>query len=424
MATGDVIAADSEVFSATSRRLSTWMDTSEDAQTVRTSFTTTTSTIEPPELQFLNITCPEGVIRDAAVLQSRYLAFQLNENDVDDFLLSFSTVQETKAWIQSLMMCLSQSWKVTSEALHALETLWTAKFRPPPENHRHDEIFYVNIAINMFMTEMWEPVRQLTCFAISVRALQRILSGAEIIHEFEWTRSPFIGFSAIETLLRRVLNQSILDNITAAVSMMCMTSCFSDRSKRIPFQLLVTRYSGLYAGFQWDNSPFLIPTVTSIYENHKIGRREPRDRYLCFSSLRVKQTIIYRGNEIQLWPDLPPLVLAGSVKVVLIDGILTGHDSPRRGLFIFQDLVDTEALLETLSTTLKFGPYFKTAPVLHSSFHSGHFRYLNLPVRLGEDWHTKGIGEDIRNWMENLKIQMGQEDHRPGNRYSFPMVIS
>lgn len=274
------------------------------------------------------------------------------------------------------------------------------------------------------MTEMWEPVRQLTCFAISVRALQRILSGAEIIHEFEWTRSPFIGFSVIETLLRRVLNQSILDNITAAVSMMCMTSCFSDRSKRIPFQLLVTRYSGLYAGFQWDNSPFLIPTVTSIYENHKIGRREPRDRYLCFSSLRVKQTIIYRGNEIQLWPDLPPLVLAGSVKVVLIDGILTGHDSPRRGLFIFQDLVDTEALLETLSTTLKFGPYFKTAPVLHSSFHSGHFRYLNLPVRLGEDWHTKGIGEDIRNWMENLKIQMGQEDHRPGNRYSFPMVIS
>lgn len=123
LATGDVIAADSEVFSATSRRLSTWMDTSEDAQTVRTSFTTTTSTIEPPELQFLNITCPEGVIRDAAVLQSRYLAFQLNENDVDDFLLSFSTVQETKAWIQSLMMCLSQSWKVTSEALHALETL-------------------------------------------------------------------------------------------------------------------------------------------------------------------------------------------------------------------------------------------------------------------------------------------------------------
>ena len=425
LSTGDVITTDSEIFSTVSRRMSSWMDTSEDGQPMRTSFGTISSTANTLELPpFLNITCPEGVIRDAAVLQSRYLALHLNEADIDEFLLSFSTAQEAQAWVNSLPICLSQSWRVTAETIHALETFWTAKFRPPPENQQPNEIFYINIAFNMFMTETWEPVRQLTCFSISERALQRLPSRVENIYGFEWNQNPLIEFSAIEVILGRILKQSILDNITAAVSMLCMTSCFSNRDKRIPLRLLVTGSSGIYAGFQQDRSPFLVTMVTSIYENHKIGQREPRDPYLWLSNLQVKQTIVFRNKAVQLWPDLPPLVLVGRCKGVLIDGIPNGIDAPRRGLFTLQDPVDAEALLETLGAVLKNGPYFKTALVPYCSLHSDHFRHMNLPVKLREDWSTKGIVEVIENWMESLRYQMWQQDDQPGHRHSFPIIIS
>ncbi|KAJ6083497.1 hypothetical protein N7467_007632 [Penicillium canescens] len=99
LATGEVNDKDPDIFSTISRRMShiaSWMD--QDKAHTQTSFIS-----EPEDPSFLNITLPEGVIRDASIIESRFLLLQITEDDVDTFLLSFSSVQDAQAWLQSVL---------------------------------------------------------------------------------------------------------------------------------------------------------------------------------------------------------------------------------------------------------------------------------------------------------------------------------
>ena len=339
------------------------------------------------------------------------------------FLLSFSSAQEAQDWLQSVLKCLSNAWRVSSKTVNAIESIWTEKPRPPRENYRQEEIFYISVVTLLFMTENWEPVRQLTCLAISEGALQILLVKAGCDTAFRFDSCPEVGELSIQSILERILKQSILDNLTAAVSMLCMSSCCYKEDRTIPYHLLVKRSSELSAGLQIEKSPHLIKLVHSVYLSHKIGQREPKDPYICFSRLQSKQYIKYRGATVEMWPQLPRLVDSED-EGVLVDGIIHRNDSPKRGLFVFGELPDYDSLSSFVYRVSRDGVYFKTMQLGPVLLLADSFRHLNSPIRLKQEWKDRADPLSFLSWREKLENMGSLQDHQSGGRPSSPMSIS
>ncbi|OOQ87554.1 hypothetical protein PEBR_15558 [Penicillium brasilianum] len=424
LSTGDIPAADTNIFSTRSRTrsISNWLNHAQDMPIPALSASMTSVN---HNLDYLDINCPEGAIRDASILDSRYLGLELIESDVDDFLLSFASTEEAQTWLQGLMRCLSSSWRVGVETLGTLENLWTREARLSRNGYQHDQVFYVRIAVHMFVSQMWEPTRQLTCLAVSEGALKKLLSKVESVPEIAMYQIPIVSTTAIETLLSRILHQSITDNLTAAVSMLCISSGFNKRDGIIPNHLLVTRTNDMRVGFRHDKSPYLINLVSSIYNTHKIGQRQPRDPYLAFSHLQSKQDIVYRGDEIQMWPKLPPLVREERWKCVLVDGIAENEEVQKRGLYVFDIPPDHTDLVALPSTLWRHGLYFRTMQVVAETWDERYFQYLNIPIKLKGEWNSKADPKAFIEWEQSLQVQLGidQQADCPGDSASLPMII-
>lgn len=421
LATGDITAPDPDVFSTMSRRISSWMNASTDIQAAQASFID-----EPLDLKYLNIICQEGVIRDASVIESRYLGLQITENDVDTFLLSFPSDKEANMWLCDILKCLSGSWRVNAGTIDALERFWTVEPRPAREDFRHDEVFYLNIAIHMFVSEMWEPIRQLTCFSISESALHIISYRIGQYDVPDFTLHPQVGRNVIETLLGRIMKQSIMENLTAVVSMLCMTSNFQREGSGNKCKVIVTRSNGVKAGFRVDKSSQLIRSVVSVYESHKIGQREPQDAYLRFSRLQCQQSIQEREEEIAMWPQLPPLGLDQKKKGVLVDadGPYQSEKFPKHCLYVVNGADDREDLPDLLDRMSRDGPYFKTIQLGPGHWNEDRLCHMNSPMKPKGKWSSKRDSDSFVRWIQFLQNEKRQRNHRPGYRSSSPMVLS
>ncbi|KAJ6100060.1 hypothetical protein N7467_001595 [Penicillium canescens] len=185
LATGDITATDPGVFSTMSSRIASWMNASTEGQTTQVS-----TFGEPPDLNYLKVVSQEGVIRDAHVIESRHVGLKITEDDVDTFLLSFPCAKAAEIWLFNMLKCLSGSWRVNADTIDALESFWTAEPRPTRDKFRREEMFYLNIAIHMFVSELWEPIRQITCFSIAESALQLIFSKLGHIQHPDFTQHP------------------------------------------------------------------------------------------------------------------------------------------------------------------------------------------------------------------------------------------
>ncbi|KAJ5593172.1 hypothetical protein N7537_010076 [Penicillium hordei] len=419
LATGDITAPDPDVFSTMSRRISSWMNASTDIQGTQASFIG-----EPPDLNYLNIVCQEGVIRDASVIESRYLGLQITENDVDTFLLSFPSAKEANIWVSDVLKCLSGSWRVNAETIDALESFWTVEPRPIRENFKRDEVFYLNMAIHMFVSEMWEPIRQLTCFSITESALRVIFYRIGHIDVPDFTRHPQVGRNAIESLLGRIMKQSIMENLTAVVSMLCMASNFHRKGSRNQCKVIVTRSNGVEAGLRVDKSSQLIRSVISVYESHKIGQREPQDAYIRFSRLQCRQFIQQREEEIAIWPHLPPLGLDQKKKGVLVNGLYQSEECPKHCLYVVNGYDDLEDLPDLLDRMSRDGPYFETIQLRSGQWNEDKLCHMNSPVKPKGKWSTKRDSDSFARWIQLLETEQTQRNYRTGDRSSSPMVLS
>lgn len=376
---------------------------------------------EPPALEFLNIICPEGVIRDASIIESRFLLLEIHETDLDCFLLSFESTDDANTWLHGILTLLSDSWKVTAETIGALEYGWTGQLKSPRECYESNETFHLNIAVHTFMSEEWDPIRQITCLCISENALRNMLASMGCLYEPNF--HPNVGSSAIETFLSRILKQSITDYLTASISMLCMTSCTSTQQGNIDLELLVTRSENFFAGFKLDTFPRLIVLVTTIYEKHKIGRREPEDSYIRMSRSQSRHTIKFRGKTPQIWPQLPTVAIGPNQIGPLVDGTSKKKNCPPRCLFTFGQSIEIEDIPALLRAAMEDGPYSKTLQVGIGSWNEEKFHHINKPIKINNLWRAKRDNVVFERWIQTIESIIGQKDRQPGDSASSPMII-
>lgn len=380
------------------------------------------TSLSPAEnLEFLNIVFPEGAIRDASILESRFLALQLNTNDVDKFLASFNSDDEAAAWTQKMVEYLPHAWKVAPGTIQALERISTGKFHTFGQVDRPDEIFFLNLAIHFHLSPTWQPVRQITCFSISEAALNLLLS--RVGSECEFPHQPQVAVATITDILLPIFNQSVIDNLTDAVSIVCLSSCFStDREGNRPM-VLAESSEEHYAGLEVTNSPRLITLVTSVYENHRIGRREPNDPYLSISRCQLRHDNLHPFSKDKMSGNLQPLIFAEGQWGVLIDEILQEGNPPNHCLYLFGKFSEYEDFPGLLRRMLKESIYSMTKLISIDSWHKEDFRCLNRRIMLDESWRSKAEPEFFDKWLRNLEDIRKQNDSVRGHSASSPIIL-
>lgn len=382
------------------------------------------STSLPPveNLGFLNIVLPEGVIRDASFLESRFLALQLNKNDVDTFLASFNSDDEAADWTRKILEYQPHAWKVAPGTIQELERISTGNFHTSGRGDHPDEMSFLNLAIHFHMSPTWQPVRQITCISFSEAALNLLVSRFGI--DCEFSHQPQVALATITDIFLPIFNQSVIDYLTDAVSMVCLSSCFSstDREKSRP-TVLAERPEEHYAGLEPTNSPHLITLVTAVYENHRIGRREPSDPYLSFSCCQLRHDKLHPISNDTTSGNLLPLIVAEGQWGVLVDAILQEGNPPNRCLYLFGKFSEYEDFPGLLRRMWKESMYSMTKLISIGSWHEENSRHLNRKISLDESWKSKADLESFDKWLRNLEAIWKQHDSARGHSASSPIII-
>ncbi|KAF3402098.1 hypothetical protein F1880_009829 [Penicillium rolfsii] len=392
---------------------------------------TTKSSAQPTEildrgavenLDFLNIVLPEGVIRDASILESRFLALQLNKDDVGTFLASFNSDDEAAEWTRQILEYQQHAWKVAPGTIQELERISTGNSRTSGQGGHLDEMSFLNLAIHFHVSPTWQLVRQITCISFSEAALNLLISKLGIDREF--SHQPQVAIATITNLLHPLFNRSVIDCLTDAVSMVCLSSCVSctDREESRPM-VSAERPEEHYAGLEPTNSPHLITLVTAVYENHRIGRREPSDPYLSFSCRQLRHDKLHPISDDRTSGNLLPFTFAKGQWGILVDAILQEGSPPKRCLYLFGKFSEYEDFAGLLRQMLKESMYTMTKLISIGSWHEGNSRYLNQRISLDDSWKSKADPDSFDKWLRNLEAFWKQHDSTRGHSASSPIII-
>ncbi|KAH8700712.1 hypothetical protein BGW36DRAFT_447513 [Talaromyces proteolyticus] len=404
LATDAIATTDPDIFSMRERSVSGWLNAFSEVGSFSAdnSFDDTTS-----DLDYLSIIDPLGAVRDKSIIETRFLALHITANDIEDFLLSYTSVEASREAIYEILRYTQSSWRLDAATLRHLENCWTGEaLRQSDENFDEQEIFYTHITILMFMGPKWQPVRQITCLAVAEAALKIMASKVARVPSSTpagMRKRPIksnVLRNALVKYIRRFKEQSVSQNLTAAVFMMCLSSATYRREGKIENELLVSRGKAGYFGFVLDNSPNVHEMVTATYERHKIGRRQPVDQYLRFSQIQTKQSANNFGG-IQIWPDMKPLMF--HVRgCIMIDGLHKNGDIPKRCLYI-DNVCEIEQILELVQCACHQGRYYTSVPSDLGPRLEDGFNYINQSTDAGEYWDANKNHESIEKWLEFLE---------------------
>lgn len=403
-----------DIYSTIERSVSAWVDEagrerSNQASNVLYEQQETTDSVS----ESLTLIHPEGVVRDASIIESKFLALHITEHDVEGFLLSFPTVESSHKAIHVILQHMQDAWRINAGTLHDLETHWTGDDANEQKDRGYfdsQEIFYARIVILMHIGPEWQPIRQITCLAVSESAL-KMMAGKVATNSMSNAIESIIktaGKASVpkEALLRRIhmfKEHSIVDCLTAAVYNLCLSSTVQRRAGKIKNEfLLIRRRTAPFFGFVQDNSPGVLDLVTTVYASHRIGRRQPTDSYLRYSCINTKP--IRRSGSPRMWTHLEPLIVHYK-GCILVDGLHQSNEIPKKCLYTIDGPCEVNVLPDLLKQMSREGRYYSGVPLDPKARPGDCFAFLNLPTRAKEFWKLKRDLESIAIWTDFLRSQ-------------------
>lgn len=417
LAMADITATDPDIYSTCGRGVSAWVeDQNHDSIPDSNHQQFTNSQCNGPfispsmfygeqnDIEGLKLIHSLGAVRDASITESRFLSLHIKESDVASFVPSFASTEKFCTIFSSLAKSLEDSWRATAETLHTIEATWTGKTRDDFSDTDEEGIYYVKLIVLMYLSAEWQPVRQLTCLAVSEQALESLWKEAASIQHAAIPKyrlpnaAATIKSTNITRFLNRALNLSILNNLTAATSMLCLSSTVTKRAGCIPRDLQVQSSAGFILRFCFDKAPVLVNIIAAIYDEHKIGRRLPSDPYLRFS-----QSVTRQRSDASCTPigSLCQGLLPHRNGCILIDNIEPDSEVPKRCLYILEGLCEIEDVPYRIRNMCKEGLYYAACPVRRGTSPVQYFRYLNRSIAENGYWQPENF-PDIDSWVQGL----------------------
>lgn len=395
-----------------------------------------------PESALGDTHSPFGVVRDASNIETRFLSLHITEANVDELWGSLPAhLRETATtFVDTLRPSLDSSWRVTRKTLFSIQAAWTGDVNAPEfagginTDIASDEIFFTNIVILFHMTDDWTLVRQLTYLAISEGALQVLLSRHSppgLLRDLE-ARTPIVDRSSIELFIMSIRRQTIASSLTAAVSMLCISSSCTRGPGRIPGKWLLSKAKNIYAGFVFDNSPSTLEIVAAFHETReKMIVNYLDDPYLVYS--RTRTFLPTDSPEQGLWLRLDS-ICQDKHGCALVESLNLSHNSTGAGarfcLFIISKYdfdrsdVDTATIVRGLA---EGGLYYSALQLDPSQRVRECYGYLNRSTKGELLWRNADSRGLLLEWVEDLGSQLGRAGWSgggPGETPDSPIMIS
>lgn len=249
---------------------------------------------------------PRGVIRDANHMRTRFICLYLTEDNLSVFLTSMKTSEKAQTAAENILELLRDAWRVSREAIDALELLWTGKDRENMSLYSLSKGSFFTATITAYLSPDWQQTIELACIAVSQGAIEELFRYAKVKQYREWVPAHWPWVQDL-TNLKVYLSMSVKDNLLAAIS----RASVSTKLFTMPTELTRTkadeeleRYSfwavsseKLDGLIEIRVDAAMVPNaqaqarqfVMNVYNLHKIGRNEPSSSILRLSSKFLEQ---------------------------------------------------------------------------------------------------------------------------------------
>ncbi|KAH7000644.1 hypothetical protein EDB80DRAFT_114877 [Ilyonectria destructans] len=249
---------------------------------------------------FTNLDRPEGVIRHAAFIESRFSCFFITRDNIQSFFNSVEAKKLTKLRSRSGLY-LDDAALLNLQAINEVERLWTMNERAPMHRDSPSSRFRVNLAFSSYLSPQWHIVRELHVIAVAQDALQE-LQGSRFPRcrcneencfsreghhcvEFKPTYVPIVD------MVKKIKNKSVAENLLSAI-------------RRSTFRL---ERCEVGTSPEEVNAPGTRDFVNYFYKSFKKGLMEPDEPFLRVSKILEHQHLVHSGPNPPQAPKCKPL---------------------------------------------------------------------------------------------------------------------
>ncbi|KAF5263302.1 hypothetical protein FOXYS1_5951 [Fusarium oxysporum] len=254
--------------------------------------------------------CGSGVFRDARFVDSKCIGLVITHHNVESFLRTATTDEETRGLISVLLESLERPCLAKGQVLNDLELMWTDTDRNLSEILHPEDVFYVVAVATFYLSPGWKPTRELTYLAVSKKLVQDSIRSpaGPLSSTIQLEKAPMV--EDLESL-RGLLNMSAEDNLNACLYNFCLRTDKPTRARRSEVNY-VWKTLPTVASDDADRElqdrvlracarPSTRNFVRKLHSIYKIGRNEPD-----VSFLRVSSTLdrLASPEDLQLRPDI------------------------------------------------------------------------------------------------------------------------
>jgi hypothetical protein len=251
-----------------------------------------------------------GVIRSASVVHTRFLGLYITKENINTLLSTFDTAAKAQRIARDLLRLFKDAWVVTSYALDELEYMWTG--------HRRENLdlyggggdkFCASFTIAAYFSPQWEQILELSFVAVAEDAFNDLKTHAALHRggSVYFAEMPVVNQDHLTGVFRFARQGSLRSNVQAASTRSCLSSRIAHENDHTDAYFLVAEEK-FDKGIRYRMDVAMLPDrdakgrdmVVWFYNRYKIGKREPQESFLRFSSIYEDRTP--DSETISIWP--------------------------------------------------------------------------------------------------------------------------
>jgi hypothetical protein len=250
-----------------------------------------------------------GVIRSANTVHTRALGLYITKDNINALLLTFDSTAKSQRVARDMLRLFKDALIVTSDALDELEYMWTGHRRETDLYGSGGDRFCAVFTATAYFSPEWEQVLELSFVAIAEDAFDELKTLADLLRggALYFSEMPVVNQHHLTGVFRFVRQGSLRSNLQAAATRSCLSTRIA-REKDHPNEYFLVAAEMFDKGIRYRMDVALLPDRDAkgremavwFYNRYKIGKREPQESFLRFSSMYEDRTP--DSETISIWP--------------------------------------------------------------------------------------------------------------------------
>jgi hypothetical protein len=291
------------------------------------------------------------VFRSICWAHARVSALYITKENLKTLLRSFTSKTVAGRHARDLLRLFREAWKVTPDALEALEFMWTGTQREDPDLYGTTQSFCAVFTVAEYFTSDWEQISELTYIAIAENALDDLKAYVDLqqpIHVYP-SELPQVQQEHLVGYFRHYRQSSARSRLHAATRRCCLSSRLA-RESDFPDNFFLIAKEPFDQGIRYrldvtmlpDQKPKTRQLVAAVYNQCKRGMRNPEEPFLRMSGT-YDSTPWDQHNMPSVWnlDDLP--IHEGALHMFLGSGKVSNNGDANLCIYMMDDVPAPQA---------------------------------------------------------------------------------